>query len=568
MKYFVINNTSRAANYGIGTYITQLKDCLVRRNDIELSFIDMCAEVKEYTVEQDSDGRVHYKIPQIAQHLEDSLYCRNAFYFLSQHIHPVGAERFVFHFNYFQHYPLALRLKSYIPSCHIVLSVHYFGWCFELKGNNIKFREHIQQKRQAYFGNSIKEKYDMPYIYHGTETDSNSIIDSYIHERRFFCLADSVVALSLYAKNMITKDYHIDASKVVVLYNGIADIIPQLELKCKKDPQTQNIIFVGRLDDIKGVNYLIKAFRKLYNSNHLLHLYLVGDGDFGKCLSETNEIWEAVTFTGKIDRDKVRQLYQKATIGVLPSFHEQCSYTAIEMMMYGIPFIGTDSTGLHEMLASTPDNIVHIDERAFEENKFVGDLANKMYRLLNDNTYREISSKAMRDAYCKLYSLDKMTFNYHALVTDISKTETLISNNMLVELDGYMISLINSRPDIDMKFFGMSGIGYYIWRRICDLRTSNVKENVSRCLLLQEYMIYYLDWMIDSIKSSQADENKTTIASELKALLSELYSDGFYQTAILLIVNRLSIDSLNKYERIDTVLIYGNAIKIYGYDLN
>ncbi len=93
MKYFVINNTSRAANYGIGTYISQLKECLAEKRDIELSFIDMCADVKEYTIEQDAAGYVHYKIPQIVKRMEDSLYCKNAFYFLVQHIYPTDNER-------------------------------------------------------------------------------------------------------------------------------------------------------------------------------------------------------------------------------------------------------------------------------------------------------------------------------------------------------------------------------------------------------------------------------------------------------------------------------------------
>lgn len=34
----------------------------------------------------------------------------------------------------------------------------------------------------------------------------------------------------------------------------------------------------------------------------------------------------------------------------MPSFHEQCSYVAIEMLMHGLPLIGTGSTGLKEMV--------------------------------------------------------------------------------------------------------------------------------------------------------------------------------------------------------------------------
>ena len=35
---------------------------------------------------------------------------------------------------------------------------------------------------------------------------------------------------------------------------------------------------------------------------------------------------------------------------MMPSFHEQCSYVAIEMMMHGVPLIASTSTGLKEMV--------------------------------------------------------------------------------------------------------------------------------------------------------------------------------------------------------------------------
>ena len=566
MKYFLISNTSRAANYGIGTYISQLKACL-NSNEIQLSFIDMWAEVKEYTIEQDSVGNVHYKIPQIAQRYEDSVYCRNAFYFLSQNLHPTDGEQYVFHFNFFQHYPLAARLKSYIPMSHIILSVHYFGWCFELNGNTTRFRDYIQQRENTSIDNPKNDLNGSDKINYEEENISNirkGIGDIYNHERRFLCIADSVIALSKYARNLIIREYHIESSKVVVIYNGMVDSAANLKTKHLEESQIKNILFVGRLDDIKGIKYLIKAFKRHYESNHFSHLYLVGDGNFSYCLSEIDENWEAVTFTGKVERGKINQLYQKATIGVLPSFHEQCSFTAIEMMMHGIPFIGTDSTGLGEMLKSTPDNIVHINEGCFDENKFVENLANKMNRLLSDHTYYEYSSRAMRKSYCRLYSLDKMAIHYQRLITNIQKPKTILSKNLLMEIDEYMILLINTRPDIDMGFFGMTGIGYYLWRRICDLRKRKTKEDIAHCLLLQEYMIYYMDWLIDDIRTKQ-DIIIDKIYG-LDALISEIYTDKFYIMAVNMIIRMLSIDISDNCKHIDNEIIYGNAIKIYSFD--
>lgn len=547
MKYFVINNTSRAANYGIGTYISQLKECLAEKRDIELSFIDMCADVKEYTIEQDADGNTHYKIPQIVQQFEDSLYCKNAFYFLVQHIRPIDDKQYIFHFNYFQHYQLALRLKSYLPTCHFILTVHYWGWGFTLNGNTTMFKEYIQK--------------DSSY----NENISNDIVDNYTYDRKFLCLADSIISLSLYSQNLIVEDYQIDRSKVSMLYNGLRDSGLQKNLGNQSTKRKiQNILFVGRLDDTKGLNYLIKAFRNLYQSNHLLHLYIVGDGDFGNYLSKAEDIWEAVTFTGKVDRAKVVNLYKKATIGVLPSFNEQCSYTAIEMMMYGIPFIGTDSTGLKEMLMSVPDNMVHINESNFDEQTFVEELTKKMERLLSDESYRNDSSKIMRETYTQLYSMEKMSSQYQHLISGIPKQKTLIANDMLLELDNHMISLINSRPDIDMSFFGMTGIGYYIWRRICNLKDESAKKDVAHHYLLQEYMIYFLDWMINEMKNSQDLGSKASM--ELYALISELHTDGFYQTVVSLMMEMLNINIEEKLIPVTTKSIYANALRIYYYE--
>ena len=76
----------------------------------------------------------------------------------------------------------------------------------------------------------------------------------------------------------------------------------------------------------------------------------------------------ALTIGGsKMQNDEVDDVYKFAYIGVMPSFHEQCSYTAIEMMRHGIPIVGTDSTGLAEMLDATPQLRVHIDEDSFNE---------------------------------------------------------------------------------------------------------------------------------------------------------------------------------------------------------
>lgn len=71
----------------------------------------------------------------------------------------------------------------------------------------------------------------------------------------------------------------------------------------------------------------------------------------------------------------------------MPSFHEQCSYVAIEMMMYGIPLIGSNSTGLSEMLNKECCLALHEDENDIVLN--VDDLYNCILYLLDDSNNRK-----------------------------------------------------------------------------------------------------------------------------------------------------------------------------------
>ena len=148
MHIFIFNNASRAANYGIGTYVRLLSDGLLGRSGVKVSFVDMFSDVKEYSIADDERGCRHYQVPALFSGMENEPYCRNVFYFLARHIKAEDDERLVFHFNYFQHKPLASLLKGQYFDCRIVFTVHYLGWCFELKGNKTRFRELIAEGYQ------------------------------------------------------------------------------------------------------------------------------------------------------------------------------------------------------------------------------------------------------------------------------------------------------------------------------------------------------------------------------------------------------------------------------------
>lgn len=178
------------------------------------------------------------------------------------------------------------------------------------------------------------------------------------------------------------------------------------------DAEDSIVLFVGRLDSIKGVDLLIKAFRKVLEICPHAHLLLAGDGDYNAYLKECNGIRTRITFTGKVKKEELYQYYQIADVGVMPSFHEQCSYVGIEMMMHGVPLIGTSSTGLGEMIAD--DLKVRLDESQ-KEQLSVELLADKIVSVLT--TPQDVWRQASRKRYEECYTQEQMKNQYLTLFT-------------------------------------------------------------------------------------------------------------------------------------------------------
>ena len=109
-----------------------------------------------------------------------------------------------------------------------------------------------------------------------------------------------------------------------------------------------------------------------------------------------------VTFTGKVDKDELYAFYRIADVGGMPSFHEQCSYVGIEMLMHGLPVIGTDTTGLKEMVEDL--YCLPLVETEDDISIPMGLLVSWLVELLRKGERDHRS----REKYEKHYSLDQM----------------------------------------------------------------------------------------------------------------------------------------------------------------
>lgn len=511
IKYFLVNNASRAAVYGIGTYIKQLADYIqCSLPQYELCFLDIYSDVKEFTVEKDERNFPHYRIPSFMGRGKSFPYYRYILFLLDTYVRE--EEEVIFHFNYSQHFDLIRLIKTKYKFSRVLYTVHYLNWCFTLNGNLTRFRKLIHNETEDEIKQNIQKEYQ--------------------NDKRLFSLCDDIIVLAKFTYDLFLADYNQDKTKVHLVYNGMKEESAIARYR-NEEKVPKEILFVGRLDSTKGIEYIIKAFRIVSSHTEKIHLTLIGDGNFNQYLTLCEGIWDKVTFTGKLTKEQLEPFYCKATIGIQPSFNEQCSYSAIEMMAHGIPFIATDSTGLGEMMDYTPECLIHIDEDNFQPDDFVKQLAEKMELLLSDRKLRKKTSDALNQMFRERYHLDGMGNALWKILNTHKQSKTILSKDFIPYLDQEMIRLINDRPTLDMDYVGLTGIGCYFWWRVCCLNKHNDKVSQFTSVRLQEYLIYHIDWMYDTIyKDKEYAFSEDFEPVPFLWLLHELQNCGFYKSKV------------------------------------
>ena len=330
----------RGTIYGIGTYIQQIIECLKNDSALSLHVVYLHSDVLEFTKE--NEGTYYsYKFPNTNTFtIEDvTTYYRNAWFVFLSELNPNFKDNYFFHLNYLSEGHLIPFIKGTFKNSKIIFTIHYQEWCLMLKGN-LNYYTEILHKQENVITDELEK----------------SVYNSYKEELNVYTKVDLVICLSLYTKRLLESIYNIPASKIKLRYNALKEY-PFIKLskeaiksRLSFHAEEKIILFVGRLDEIKGVQTIIESFKIVHRKLPDTHLILAGDGNFSKYLAMCKPYWKNITFTGRLEREDLYELYQIADLGIMMSMHEQCSYVAIEMMMFGLPIIGTDSTGLNEML--------------------------------------------------------------------------------------------------------------------------------------------------------------------------------------------------------------------------
>ena len=152
--------------------------------------------------------------------------------------------------------------------------------------------------------------------------------------------------------------YGVNEKKISIIPNGIdgVDYESQDDEGFRKKYGLKDypfLLFVGRLDYIKGPDLLLRAFCNVRNELKEFHLVYVGpDGGMLRILKEIVEeqdVGDRVHFFGYLGGADKSQAYHAAELLVIPSRKEAMSIVVLESGIAGVPVLLTDKCGFNEI---------------------------------------------------------------------------------------------------------------------------------------------------------------------------------------------------------------------------
>ena len=169
--------------------------------------------------------------------------------------------------------------------------------------------------------------------------------------------SDGIVVSTEEEKHDVISLYNASPHKVEVIPAGVnLDMFSPVEQDYARHElgiEEENIIlYVGRIEPLKGIDILIRAVPLLECANDL-RVMIVGGNPSGdtemerlKTIAEELGIGDSVTFTGPVPQDRLPTYYSAADIYVLPSHAESFGLAALEAMACGTPVVVSRVGGL------------------------------------------------------------------------------------------------------------------------------------------------------------------------------------------------------------------------------
>ena len=168
--------------------------------------------------------------------------------------------------------------------------------------------------------------------------------------------ADSVVVWTNDERDAMVEYCDVDAEKIRVIPPGVdlTRFRPLSQCQSREHlgyGEEKNILFVGRLEPLKGLDNLFLAVASLENSSSI-RLNVVGGDEKSaektrlQALASRMKLNGSIRFIGQVSQEELPVHYNAADVCVLPSHYESFGLAALEAAACGRPVIASDVGGI------------------------------------------------------------------------------------------------------------------------------------------------------------------------------------------------------------------------------
>ena len=232
-------------------------------------------------------------------------------------------------------------------------------------------------------------------------------------ERLAMLSADVITSPSEDMADYVAGDMAYPRNKIEIIRNpvDINKFSPEGKVALQAD-ENLKVLFVGRLEERKGVHYLIKAVPKIVEKFQKVKFIIIGaDTNNARgqksTLAELQELvreagcGDRVEFINYVPLAQIPEYYRSADICVVPSLYDNAPCTVLEGMSSARPVITTTSGGSKEYVLDGHSGFVVApkDEEA---------LATVISKLLLDNEQRKKMGNSARERIIEHFHPEKL----------------------------------------------------------------------------------------------------------------------------------------------------------------
>ncbi|MEZ4195214.1 MAG: glycosyltransferase family 4 protein [Candidatus Paceibacterota bacterium] len=232
-----------------------------------------------------------------------------------------------------------------------------------------------------------------------------------------FAVADKVVVVSNWTRDIIIRKHGVDPAKVEVVHNGCDTFEPprhEPTLAGLKAQGKKIILYHGRITIQKGVDYFIRAAKRVVEVDKNVVFVVSGSGDMTtQIMNQVGAMGlsQHVIFAGALWDEERDRMYQSVDLVVMPSVSEPFGLVPLEALQHGTASLISNQSGVGEVLTHVLKvDFWDVDEMA---NKILSAIRYPvMTKQIVNEGKRDLERISWKEAALKVYRLYKTLLQY------------------------------------------------------------------------------------------------------------------------------------------------------------